>query len=37
MESRKIEIMILLARQQRRCRHKEQTLDTVGEDEGGVI
>ena len=30
-------MMSLYARQQKRHRCKEQTLDSVGEDEGGVI
>ena len=35
MESRKMVLMNLLAVQKRRCRHKEQTVDTVGEGECG--
>ena len=30
-------MMVLYARQQKRHRDKEQTLDSVGEGEGGVI
>ena len=37
MEFRKMVKMTLYARQQKRHRCKEQTLDSVGEDEGGVI
>ena len=37
MESRTIVLMIVLAGQQKRHRHKEQTLDTVGEGEGGMV
>ena len=37
MEFRKMVMMTLYARQQRRHRCKEQTLDSVGEGEGGMI
>ena len=37
MESRKMVLTILYAEEQRRHRYKEQTLDTVGEGEGGMI
>ena len=37
MESIKIVQMILHAGQQKRPRHKEQTLNLVGEGEGGTI
>ena len=37
MEFRKTVTMTLYVRQQKRHRCKEQTLDSVGEDEGGVI
>ena len=30
-------MMTLYGRQQKRHRHKEQTLDSVGEGEGGMI
>ena len=37
MELKKTLTMILYARQQKTHRHKEQILDYVGEDEGGMI
>ena len=37
MEFRKMVTMILYVRQQKRHRYKEQTLDSVGEGEGGMI
>ena len=37
MKSRKLVPLILCARQQKRHRNKEQTLDTVGEGEDGMI
>ena len=37
MKSRKVVLVILRAGQHRRHRHKEQTLDTVEEGEGGMI
>ena len=37
MEFRKMVTMILYVRQQKRHRHKEQILDSVGEGEGGMI
>jgi len=37
MEPRTIVLMILLAEQQKRHRHKEQTFDTLGEGEGGMV
>ena len=36
MESRKMVLMFLFAGQQWRCRRREQTVDTVGEGEGGA-
>ena len=36
MESRKMVLINLFAGQQQRQKHKEQTLDTVGEGEGGM-
>ena len=35
MEHRKTVLMNLSAGQEQRCRHREQTLDTAGEGEGG--
>ena len=37
MEFRMMLMTILCARQQKRHRYKEQTLDSVGEAEGGMI
>ena len=37
MEFRKMVTMTLYVRQQKRHRCKEQTLDSVGEGEGGMI
>ena len=37
MEFRKMVTMTLYARQQKRHRYKERTLDSVGEGEGGII
>ena len=37
MEPRTRVLMILLAGQQKRHRHKEQTFDAVGEGEGGMV
>ena len=37
MEFRKMVTMTLYARQQKRHRYKEQTLDSVGEGKGGMI
>ena len=37
MEFKKMVTMTLYARQQKRHRDKEQSLDSVGEGEGGVI
>ena len=37
MEFRKMVMMIPYARQQKRHRCKEQILDSVGEDKGGMI
>ena len=37
MEFRKMVTMTLYARQQKRHRYKEQTLDSVGEGEGRMI
>ena len=37
MKFRKMVMMTLYARQQKRYRRKEQTLDSVGEGEGGMI
>ena len=37
MEFRKMVMMTVYARQQKRHRHKEQILDSVGEGEGGII
>ena len=37
MGFRKMVTMTLYARQQKRHRDKEQTLDSVGEGEGGMI
>ena len=36
MESRKMVLLNLFSRQEERCRHREQTLDTAGEGEGGT-
>ena len=36
METRKKVLMNLFAGQEYRCRHREQTVDTVGEGEGGT-
>jgi len=36
MESRKMVLMNLFAGQEWRNRHREETLDTVGEGEGGT-
>ena len=36
MESRKTVLMNLFVGQEYRCRHREQTLDTMGEGEGGM-
>ena len=36
MESRKMVLMNLPAGQQWRCRHREQTVDTVQEGDGGM-
>ena len=37
MEFRKMVMMTLYARQQKRQRCKEQTINSVGEGEGGMI
>ena len=37
MEFRKMKILSLYARQQKKHRYKEQTFDSVGEGEGGMI
>ena len=37
MEFKKMVMMIIYIRQQNRHRYKDQTLDSVGEGEGGMI
>ena len=36
MESRKMVLINLFSGQQWRCSHREQTVDVVGEEEGGT-